>query len=139
MFFTYLLRALGIDGGTPVLLCDDMACIRVSHDPVQHWKLKHIDTRYHFVRDTVKEGKLKVIYEPTEDNAADILTKPVTRHILTHALNILGIVEQPLGGTVKDTTPAHDILPGEKDYPTCLSLTALDQHSRLGHTAHLPS
>jgi hypothetical protein len=107
LFFSYLLRAFGIDFGTPTLLCDNMACIRVSQDAVQHWKLKHIDTRYHFVRDTAKEGKIQIRYVATHNNAADIFTKPVNRHAITQALKVLGIVEQPLGRTVKDTTTVN--------------------------------
>ena len=113
LFFKYLLRALGIDHGTPTLLCDNQACIRVSHDPVQHWKLKHIDTRYHFVRDTVREGKINIAYINTRNNVADIFTKPVSRQILTHAIKTLGITEQSLGGTVEDTTTAKETISAE--------------------------
>ena len=40
-------------------------------------RTKHIDVRYHYVRDVVAQGKLKVCKISTHDNPADILTKPV--------------------------------------------------------------
>lgn len=44
-----------------------------------HGQTKHIDIRYHFLRETVKEQKLSVKYIPTEENMADIFTKPLSR------------------------------------------------------------
>nr|QBH67561.1 hypothetical protein UEMT_2027 [Ustilago esculenta] len=34
----------------------------VSKDPAQHWKLKHIDTKYHFIHDNVQEGQVQIKY-----------------------------------------------------------------------------
>ncbi|KAJ1603456.1 hypothetical protein NDA14_006808 [Ustilago hordei] len=56
--------------------------IQVSKDPAQHWKLKHINTKYHFIRDNVQDGNVKIKYIGTEDNLADIFTKPVGKEVL---------------------------------------------------------
>ena len=40
-------------------------------------RVKHIDLKYHFLRELVKEGKLKLAYVQTNNQLADILTKPV--------------------------------------------------------------
>jgi len=40
-----------------------------------HLRTKHIDLRYHFVREAVKDDKITVIYIPTEENVSDIFTK----------------------------------------------------------------
>ncbi|KAJ1036700.1 hypothetical protein NDA10_005666 [Ustilago hordei] len=46
--------------GTPTVYSDNTGCIQVSKDPAQHWKLKHIDTKYHFVRNNVQEGRVQI-------------------------------------------------------------------------------
>lgn len=40
-------------------------------------RTKHIDIRVHFIRDPVKQAVLSVLYVPSEDNIADVLTKPL--------------------------------------------------------------
>ena len=75
LFFSYLLRDLGVEAHPLTLQTDSQGCIQVSKDPAKHWKLKHINTRYHFVRDHVQEGEVKIDFIRTTDNVADILTK----------------------------------------------------------------
>ncbi|XP_017189188.2 uncharacterized mitochondrial protein AtMg00810-like [Malus domestica] len=59
----------------PVIHCDNMYAISLSANPVFHSRIKHLDTDYHFVRERVQPGDLKVVYIPTDDQAVDILTK----------------------------------------------------------------
>jgi hypothetical protein len=58
LFLKQLLRSIGVATSTPTVYSDNTGCIQVSKDPVQHWKLKHIDTKYHFVRNNVQEGRV---------------------------------------------------------------------------------
>ena len=58
---------------------DNQGAIALSKNPVNRQRSKHIDVRYHFIRTTLSEGKIDLIYCPTEDMVADILTKPVGR------------------------------------------------------------
>jgi hypothetical protein len=44
---------------------------------VLHSKTKHIEVRYHFLRDNVEKGKITLIHVPTHDQLADIFTKPL--------------------------------------------------------------
>ncbi|SOV07501.1 uncharacterized protein UDID_19206 [Ustilago sp. UG-2017a] len=60
LFLKQLLRSIGIATGTPTVYSDNTGCIQVSKDPAQHWKLKHIDTKYHFVRNNVQEGRVQI-------------------------------------------------------------------------------
>ena len=49
---------------------------------IQHSKAKHIDIRYHFVRECYNDGKISLDYVPSGDNIADIFTKPPKKHLL---------------------------------------------------------
>ena len=56
-----------------------------------HERTKHIDVRYHFIRDVIEEGEIVVVKIPTTDNPADMLTKPVLVIKFKHCLGWSGI------------------------------------------------
>ncbi|SOV02084.1 uncharacterized protein UDID_18955 [Ustilago sp. UG-2017a] len=85
LFLKQLLRSIGIATGTPTVYSDNTGCIQVSKDPAQHWKLKHIDTKYHFVRNNVQEGRVQIKYVDTTRNLADVLTKPIGKQAMQQA------------------------------------------------------
>ena len=85
LFFEHLFRAIGIDVGIPTILSDNTGTIQVSK------KLKHIDTKYHFIRDNSQDGKVKIKYINTADNLADVFTKPVGKDALRRARQGLGL------------------------------------------------
>jgi hypothetical protein len=51
---------------------------------VLHSKTKHIEVRYHFLRDNVEKGKIALIHVPAHDQLADIFTKPLDQATFTH-------------------------------------------------------
>lgn len=59
------------------IFSDNTACITLAKDPVAHSRTKHIEVRYHYIRQLVAYGKTTLAYLPTEDMLADILTKPL--------------------------------------------------------------
>jgi len=65
--------------GPPVIFGDNQGAIALSKNPVNRQRSKHIDVRYHFIRDEINNGKVVVQYCPTADMVADIMTKPVTK------------------------------------------------------------
>jgi hypothetical protein len=71
-----LLHQLGFpqDGPTTVFE-DNQGCIALSRNPVNHTRTKHIDVRHHFVREKVQDGQVSLVYLPTADMTADLLTK----------------------------------------------------------------
>ncbi|SYW76540.1 uncharacterized protein UHO2_04781 [Ustilago hordei] len=111
LFFSYLLRDLGVFGVTPTLHTDSQGCIQVSKDPAKHWKLKHIDTRYYFVRDHVQDGDISIEFIGMANNVADILTKPLKGLNTTRISRMIGL-DMPLRGGVEDalTSPMRDVL-----------------------------
>jgi hypothetical protein len=50
---------------------------------VLHSKTKHIEVRYHFLRDNIEKGKIALIHVPTHDQLADIFTKPLYQETFT--------------------------------------------------------
>lgn len=70
--------AFDIKSLAPVTIFTDSqsAMAMVENDKFSH-RTKHIDTRYHFVKDMVNNGTFKLKYQPTETNIADMLTKPL--------------------------------------------------------------
>lgn len=59
----------------PSIHCDNMSAIVLSANPVFHSRIKYLDIDYHFVRERVQKGDLEVLYIPTNDQTADVLTK----------------------------------------------------------------
>ena len=74
-----LLKEFGCQFTEPVtLLEDNQACIYYSRNPNDFQRTKHIDQKYHFVREQVAEGNVVLKKVKTSDNLADIFTKPLT-------------------------------------------------------------
>ena len=66
------------DGDAPTQLSTDSKSARdVSYNPEHHDRMKHVERRHFFVRDMVEKLEIEVPYVRTDDNAADMLTKPM--------------------------------------------------------------
>nr|GEZ26145.1 hypothetical protein [Tanacetum cinerariifolium] len=63
------------------MYCDSKIAIAISCNPVQHSRTKHIDVRYHFIKEKVKKGIVELFFVGTEYQLADLFTKalPVER------------------------------------------------------------
>jgi hypothetical protein len=57
--------------------CDNTSAISLSKNPIQHSRTKHIEIRYHFIRDHVQKGDIELEFVSTDSQWADILTKPL--------------------------------------------------------------
>lgn len=62
-----------------IIFEDNIGCIALSNNPVFHKRTKHIDIKYHFVREKVEDGVIEIRYLPTNQQLADILTKPLSK------------------------------------------------------------
>jgi hypothetical protein len=65
------------------LQCDSTSAISVAKNQVLHSKTKHIEVRYHFLRDNAEKGKIALIHVPTHDQLGDIFTKPLDQATFT--------------------------------------------------------
>ena len=70
---------------------DNQGAIALSKDNKFHSRTKHIDVRYHFIREAVEDGKVSVVYIPTDENPADIFTKPLAKTKFRRFVELLGL------------------------------------------------
>ncbi|KAM1146650.1 hypothetical protein TB2_037939 [Malus domestica] len=87
-----LIRDLGVDQKQVEVHCDSQSAIYLAKYQVHHARTKHIDVRYHFVREIVGEGEIILQKIPTKDNPADMLTKVVGVAKFVHCLNLAHIM-----------------------------------------------
>ena len=76
-----------------VIHCDNLSCVQMSMNHVFHDKSKHIEIRYHFIRDMVQKGAVELQYIPTDDQTVDVLTKPLPRVKFEYFRGRLGVEE----------------------------------------------
>ncbi|KAK2442749.1 putative mitochondrial protein [Trifolium repens] len=77
-----------------LILCDNSSTIKLSKNPVMHGKSKHIDIRFHFLRDLVKEGIVELQHCNTQDQVSDIMTKPLKREAFQKLRNKMGVCKR---------------------------------------------
>nr|GEW77491.1 retrovirus-related Pol polyprotein from transposon TNT 1-94 [Tanacetum cinerariifolium] len=72
------------------VFCDNTSAITISNNPVLHSRTKHIDIRYHFIRDYVLKGDIELHFIPTQYQLADIFTKPLKESTFKRLIVELG-------------------------------------------------
>ena len=75
MWIQNVFHELGYSIGAIPICSDNQGAIFVSQNPVTEKRTKHIDVRYHYIRDVIDKGKVEVLFVPGVDNPADIFTK----------------------------------------------------------------
>jgi hypothetical protein len=75
------------------LLCDNESAIRMADNPDEHSRTKHIDIRYHFLRDHQQKGDIEITYVNTKNQLADIFTKPLDEKTFSKLRNELNILD----------------------------------------------
>jgi hypothetical protein len=101
IWLTRLLNELkGNKVGAFELKIDNQSAIALSKNPVFHDRSKHIELRYHFIRECVEHNRVKIQYIGTSEQLADILTKALGRQRFCELRSKLGVVD--LQGMRKD-------------------------------------
>nr|GEV40131.1 retrovirus-related Pol polyprotein from transposon TNT 1-94 [Tanacetum cinerariifolium] len=70
-----LLEELGVELNRVTVNCDNQGAIHLSRNHVFHERTKHINVRYHFIKEVLEAKTVEVLKVGTEHNAADALTK----------------------------------------------------------------
>ncbi|GJR63360.1 retrovirus-related pol polyprotein from transposon TNT 1-94 [Tanacetum coccineum] len=86
-----LLIELGVNLRSVVVNCDNQSAIHLSRNAMFHERTKHINVRYHFIREIVESKEIGVAKIGTKDNAADAFTKVVPGPKFKYCMKILGV------------------------------------------------
>jgi hypothetical protein len=87
------LRDFGYNLSKVPLLCANESAIRMADNPVEHSHTKHIDIRHHFLRDHQKKGDIEVFHISTENQLADIFTKPLDEKTFCRMCSELNVLD----------------------------------------------
>ena len=91
LWLTGLVRELGIQQVGVSLYCDNQSAIYMAKNQVYHARTKHIDVRFHKIRELVATGELLLEKIHTSKNAAEMLTKPITTDKFKHCLDLTNV------------------------------------------------
>ncbi|KAH9650236.1 hypothetical protein KPL70_026291 [Citrus sinensis] len=96
-----LLKELGLAQEEPTEICvDNKSAIALSKNSVFHDRSKHIDTRYHFIRECIARKEVQIKYVKSQDQAVDIFTKPLKQEDFVKFISLLGVIGSSLRGGV---------------------------------------
>ncbi|GKC38766.1 gag/pol polyprotein, partial [Tanacetum coccineum] len=80
---------------TPILWCDNLGATYLSANPIFRARTKHVEIDYHFVREKVAQGDLRVQHISTHDQIADIFPKPLQIPRFLYLRSKLQVVARP--------------------------------------------
>uniref|UniRef100_A0A2N9J6A9 Integrase catalytic domain-containing protein n=1 Tax=Fagus sylvatica TaxID=28930 RepID=A0A2N9J6A9_FAGSY len=86
-----LVKELGLNQGGVQMHCDSQSAIYLAKNQVYHARTKHIDVRFHKIRELIVTGDIVLEKVHTSENAADMLTKPVTTAKFKHCLDLVNV------------------------------------------------
>ncbi|BAF28972.2 Os12g0108800 [Oryza sativa Japonica Group] len=87
-----LSEILGAPATAPILKVYNKSAIALSKNPVHHDRSKHIQTRFHFIRECVDDGKIIIEYASSVEQLADLLTKPLGRQRFQELSELVGVI-----------------------------------------------
>jgi len=91
-----LLDGIGFKQIEPTTInCDNNSAINLSEDPSLHSRVKHIDIKYHFIRERVQSNEINVSYINTKDNIADAFTKALAAPTFERLRGFMGLKRVP--------------------------------------------
>ncbi|XP_059051907.1 uncharacterized protein LOC131846587 [Achroia grisella] len=89
----FLEELLGKEEPPLTIHSDSQSAIAIANNPVHHQQTKHVDVRYHFVRETLENGVIDLKYLETKLMVADIMTKAVHRGKHEFCRSEMGVVD----------------------------------------------
>ena len=76
-----------------LIKCDNTSAINLSKNPIQHSRTKHIDIRHHFLCDHVQNGDISLEFIDTNNQLADIFTKPLNEKRLNFIKHDIDMID----------------------------------------------
>ncbi|KAI3669324.1 hypothetical protein L6452_40556 [Arctium lappa] len=92
MWMRTQLRDYGYTFHKVPIYCDSKSAIAITSNLVQHSKTKHIDIRYHFIKDHVEKGDVEMHFVSTDLEVADLFTKPLDEKRFNFLISKLGML-----------------------------------------------
>lgn len=83
-----------VQSKSTTIYCDNSSAIKLSKNPVMHGRSKHIDVRFHFLRDLTKEGVVELVHCNTQEQVSDIMTKPLKLESFLKLRGMLGLCSE---------------------------------------------
>ncbi|KAL0308115.1 UNVERIFIED_CONTAM: Retrovirus-related Pol polyprotein from transposon RE1 [Sesamum angustifolium] len=80
------------------IYCDNKSAIAITKNPVQHSRTKHIDIKYHSLREATTRGEIELKYCSTEEQLADIFTKALPRNKFEELRMKIGVCHKHIKG-----------------------------------------
>ena len=79
LWYEMFMNELGIKYNHPMIVnVDSQGAMQLTTNPIYHKRTKHVDIRYHFIRDVIEKGDIKLKHVPSADNKADGFTKSLS-------------------------------------------------------------
>jgi hypothetical protein len=95
IWISSLLKELGLTlSSPPKIWCDNIGETYLSVNPIFHAHTKHVAIDFHFVRELVASKDLEILFVPSADQIADVLSKPLVSkrfHHLSYKLNVCSL------------------------------------------------
>jgi hypothetical protein len=91
LWLIWLVRELGIQQVGVPLYCDSQSVIYLAKNQVYQVRTKHTNVRFHKIRELVAISELLLVEIHTSENAADMLTKPITANKFKHCLYLTNV------------------------------------------------
>jgi len=124
-----LATSMGINISKVTIMEDNQGCIALAKNTGNHGRTKHIDIKYHFIRDQVKAQNVELVFCPTTEMTADILTKPLDRVKFERFRSQLGLVAKNDSASGSIEICAKSFLPLPSPSPSKLPSTLLPINS----------
>ncbi|KAK4387768.1 Retrovirus-related Pol polyprotein from transposon RE2 [Sesamum angolense] len=83
------------------IYCDNKSAIAITKNPVQHSRTKHIDIKYHSLREATTRGEIELKYCNTEEQLADIFTKALPRNKFEELRMKIGVCHKHIKGSIR--------------------------------------
>lgn len=80
---------------------DNKSVIALAKNPVYHDRSKHIDMRYHYIRECITRKDVHLKYMKTHDQVTDIFTKPLKKEDFIRLRSLIGVTKPSLRGGVE--------------------------------------